>query len=217
MLLTVSEVLTRAAEARPNALSSATLLRVLNDTEERVRSELLGLAAGEGVPYAAVNAAELLLLPPYDELYFYSLIAETDFLLGETNLYQNDKTRADELWSDIRFLLCRRGRRAVFGKLLRLRADTSATLSLGDFPLRDDDVSAISVSFRAGGLTVLTKTEADAGVRVDGGVLSVPLSTEEIALLTPGTVSVCASLTSRDDAVTVLSETLRLFLKGGGV
>lgn len=212
--MTVNEALSRAREARPSALPDATLLRILNDTEERILTEWLGTDAGGGTRYAAANAAELLLLPPYDEFYLYTLLAETDYLLGETDLYRNDRARADAMEEDIRLLLCRRGRRAVFGTLLRLTAGASVTMTLGGIALADEDVSAVTVTFRAGGVSVLVKTEEDEGVCVAGHTLFVPLSAEDVACLTPGTVTATASLLSRDGAVTAKSETLRLFVKG---
>ena len=211
--MNVQTLLALVRESRPNALSNSTLLDALNGIEGRVQTELLGMDAAAAVRYGAVNKAELLLLPPYDRLYLYAMMSEVDYLLGEASLYQNDKTRADEAWEDLRLLLCRRGRCALFGGLLCLRAGCDVTLALGGLALGAEEVSSIAVTFTALEESALTKTEDDDGVEVSGSVLLVPLSADESSELDgSGVVTVSAVLESGDGAET-RSETIRLLIK----
>ena len=210
--MNIQELLTLVRETRPNALSSDSLLRAVNSIEQQVQGELLQLAEDETVSYSAVSAAELTLLPPHDRLYLYAMMSEVDYLLGETSLYQNDKIRADEAWEDLKLRLCRRGQSSVFGELLTLAAGTAASLSFEDLGLADDDVSAVTVTFTERGSTAFTKTEDD-DLNYSGGVLTVPLTAEDTALLHAGVTTVKAILVSADGEATVKSRAVRILVK----
>ena len=208
----IQELFTLTRETRPNALSDASLLRALNSIELRLQTELLHIPAEEAVSYDAASAAELLLRPPHDRLYLYAMMSEVDYLLGETALYQNDKIRADEAWEDLCLRLCRRGRASVFGELLTLTAGTGISPAFTDLPLADDELGAVTVTFKERGGTALTKTEDD-DLSYAGGVLTVPLTAEDTALLHAGVTTAQATLTSADGETTVKSRALRLLVK----
>ena len=210
--MNIQELLTLVRETRPNGLSNASLLRAVNSLEGRVQTELLHFAPDDTVSYSAVSAAELLLRPPHDRLYLYAMMSEVDYLLGETSLYQNDKIRADEAWEDLKLRLCRRGQSSVFGELLTLAAGTAASLSFEDLGLADDDVSAVTVTFAERGSTAFTKTEDD-DLSYSGGVLTVPLTAEDTALLHAGVTTVKAILVSADGEATVKSRAVRILVK----
>lgn len=210
--MNIQELLTLVRETRPNALSNSSLLRALNSIEGKVQTELLHLPTSDAVRYSAVTAAELLLLPPHDRLYLYAMMSEVDYLLGETGLYQNDKTRADEAWEDLQLRICRRGQSAAVGELLSLTAGADASVTLYGLGLADDDVSSITVTFAEQGSTVFTKTEAD-GLIYENGELTVPLTAADTEQLHTGVTTAQASMVSGDEQVTVKSRKLRILVR----
>ncbi len=210
--MNIQQLLALVRETRPNALSNDSLLSALNSIEQRVQTELLHLQEEDAVNYSAVSAAELLLRPPHDRLYLYAMMSEVDYLLGEADLYQNDKLRADEAWEDLALRLCRRGQSSVFGELLTLAAGTAATLSFDDLGLEDGDVSRITVTFTERGSTAFEKTEED-DLSYAGGTLTVPLTAEDTALLHNGVTTAKAVLVSADGEATVKSRSVRILVK----
>lgn len=90
-MVTLSQVIQRVDEIKPNAFSNETKTTWLNECEGLVQTEVLLWANEEIVvyDYTADKDKELLVSPPHDKLYWAYLAAMIDFANGEYNKYQN--------------------------------------------------------------------------------------------------------------------------------
>lgn len=90
-MATVSSVITRVDDIKPNAFSNETKTQWLNEVEGMVQTEVFLWASEQIITYDyATNAdTELLVQPPHDKLYWAYLTAMIDFANGEYSKYQN--------------------------------------------------------------------------------------------------------------------------------
>ena len=207
--MTIQELMNAAKEARSHSLSDTTILREINITEGKIQEELLGITESQKYK-SGDEAAEMLLISPHEDIYLYTLMSRIDYLLSETNLYQNDKELAEEEWNDLMLRICRHGRRAAFGEIMLLNKGEDAAISFDALGLADGDISSISVTFTERGATAFTKTEEDA--TYEGGTLTVPLTAADTALLHTGITTVQAELVSADEETTVKSRKIRAWV-----
>ena len=94
--MTVNEAITETDAIKPNAFSRATKLRWLNSLEGQLALEVFLMAPTEvkkNFIYTADDLeTELLVEPPYDDLYIQWLSAQIDAANGEYDRYQNAMT-----------------------------------------------------------------------------------------------------------------------------
>ena len=90
-MATVSSVITRVDDIKPNAFTNETKTQWLNEVEGMVQTEVFLWASEQIITYDyATNAdTELLVQPPHDKLYWAYLTAMIDFANGAYNKYQN--------------------------------------------------------------------------------------------------------------------------------
>lgn len=89
--MTVSQVIERVDEVKPNAFSNYTKTIWLNEIEGMVQTEIFLLNPVDVVQYeyGKDKDRELLVSPPHDKLYPAYLEARIDFANGEYSRYQN--------------------------------------------------------------------------------------------------------------------------------
>ena len=89
--MTLSDVIQRVDEIKPNAFTNKTKTEWLNEVEGMVQTEVFLWAPEQIIvyDYVAYNDTELLVDPPHDKLYWAYLTAMIDFANGEYNKYQN--------------------------------------------------------------------------------------------------------------------------------
>ena len=99
-MATVSSVITRVDDIKPNAFSNETKTQWLNEVEGMVQTEVFLWASEQIITYDyATNAdTELLVQPPHDKLYWAYLTAMIDFANGEYNKYQNSMEMYNEYY-----------------------------------------------------------------------------------------------------------------------
>lgn len=89
--MTLSDVIERVDDIKPNAFSAKAKTAWINECEGMVQTEVFLLAPVEIISYnyeTDKNTA-LLVDPPHDKLYWAYLAAMIDFANGEYNKYQN--------------------------------------------------------------------------------------------------------------------------------
>lgn len=94
--MTIREAIAMADEMKPNAFSTATKVFWLSRLDGTIAAELMLMAQGEqeNFKYSADNLdQELLVNPPYDDLYLYWLEAQIDYQNGEYDKYDNTMQR----------------------------------------------------------------------------------------------------------------------------
>lgn len=98
MSKTVGQIISMVDEIRPNAFSSAVKVAWLNEVEGRIQSEVLLMGPEEVKTYVweTDQNTQVLVHPPYDNLYGLYLAAMIDFGNGEYNKYQNDMAMFNE-------------------------------------------------------------------------------------------------------------------------
>lgn len=89
--MTLSEVIAKVDEIKPNAFSNEAKTAWMNEAEGMVQTEVFLLAPEEIITYdyAKDKDTELLVQSPHDKLYPSYLTAMIDFANGEYNKYQN--------------------------------------------------------------------------------------------------------------------------------
>lgn len=94
--MTIRQAIAMADEMKPNAFSTATKVFWLSRLDGTIAAELMLMAQGEqtNFAYTADNLdQELLVNPPYDDLYLYWLEAQIDYQNGEYDKYDNTMQR----------------------------------------------------------------------------------------------------------------------------
>ena len=99
MSKTIREIIALADEARPNGFTNERKTQWLSALEGRLQLEVFLMAEPELLTYAwpADKETQVLVGPPYDELYELYLAARIDFANGESDRYQNSKAAFDQL------------------------------------------------------------------------------------------------------------------------
>lgn len=91
--MTIKDAIAYADEVKPNAFSTAVKVRWLAELEGRLAAEVFQFAALEIANFAYTAEkdleTELLVAPPYDDIYTLWLCAKIDEANGEYNKYQN--------------------------------------------------------------------------------------------------------------------------------
>lgn len=89
--MTLSQVIARVDEIKPNAFSNAAKTAWISEVEGMVQTEVLLWAPEEIIvyDYERDKDTELLAEAPHDKLYWAYLTAMIDFANGEYNKYQN--------------------------------------------------------------------------------------------------------------------------------
>lgn len=94
--MTIREAIAMADEMKPNAFSTATKVFWLSRLDGTIAAELMLMAQGEQANFAYTPNdldQELLVNPPYDDLYLYWLEAQIDYQNGEYDKYDNTMQR----------------------------------------------------------------------------------------------------------------------------
>ena len=92
--MTLNEAIAAADAIKPNAFSSADKVRLINEVEGMVQTEVFLFASEQVITYTTddlVPAGKITLLvaPPHDKLYVAYLVAMIDFMNNEYDKYQN--------------------------------------------------------------------------------------------------------------------------------
>lgn len=89
--MTLSEVMTRVDEIKPNAFSNEVKTSWMNEVEGMVQTEVFLFNPVDVVQYSYEEDKDKTLLvdPPHDKLYAPYLEARIDYANGEYNKYQN--------------------------------------------------------------------------------------------------------------------------------
>ena len=89
--MTLSEVMTRVDEIKPNAFSNEVKTSWMNEVEGMVQTEVFLFNHVDVVQYSYEEDKDktLLVAPPHDKLYAPYLEARIDYANGEYNKYQN--------------------------------------------------------------------------------------------------------------------------------
>ena len=100
--MTVQEAITRADKAKPNSFTEEEKFNWVNELNQRVGLELM-LMSPQTVDqirkeYPADLETQLLIRPPYDELYVHYLKARIDEANGEYDKYANTYAIFNQRW-----------------------------------------------------------------------------------------------------------------------
>lgn len=89
--MTLSDVILRVDEIKPNAFTNEAKTAWLNEVEGMVQTEVFLWAPEQIIvyDYAENKDTRLLVEPPHDKIYWAYLTAMIDFANGEYNKYQN--------------------------------------------------------------------------------------------------------------------------------
>lgn len=89
--MTLKEAIDFVDEIKPNAFTAGQKTRWLSEVEGRIQTEVFLLAPAEVICYDYSQDAdsELLVAPPYDDLYTAYLTAMVDYANGEYSRYAN--------------------------------------------------------------------------------------------------------------------------------
>lgn len=96
-----SEAIAAADELVANPFSTAIKIRELNNIEQRIRIDVLGEYPDDVSPISAhtVNTAYLRLDDRYAEVYISWLKTRYYWLMGEYDIYQNEKAMFEAEWN----------------------------------------------------------------------------------------------------------------------
>lgn len=102
--MTVKQAIDSIDALKPNAFSNDQKTAWLNICEGKLQTEVLLWDPAEVVQYgyAADKNKEMLLDPPYDQLYMDYLAARIDLANGEYEKYQNSQTVFNAGWTDFK-------------------------------------------------------------------------------------------------------------------
>jgi hypothetical protein len=94
--MTIIEAITKSEASRPGLASDADKIRWLSALDGRIKCEVIGVREGSEWASGFVGydegddvATDLLVPPPYDELYLRYLEAQIDYETGEIARYNN--------------------------------------------------------------------------------------------------------------------------------
>lgn len=91
--MTVKQVIDRADSVKPNAFTSEEKLHWLGELEGRIGAELMFMSVQDlselELRYPQDMTSELLVSPPYDDVYYYWLLTRIDESNGEFNKAAN--------------------------------------------------------------------------------------------------------------------------------
>ena len=103
--MTINQLITLIDAIKPNAFPTSAKIRWISNLECRIASEVLLLTPEETVTYNysaktenTALACELIVNPPYDDIYDSWLTAQIDFANGEYNKYQNSMQQFNARW-----------------------------------------------------------------------------------------------------------------------
>lgn len=101
--MTATDLINRADEMVPNQFLTATKLGLVNEIECKIQTELLLIPARDVTVIAAADAstAELLLSPAREPLYLAWMRSMLYWLMGEYEIYENEKSMFDAEWERV--------------------------------------------------------------------------------------------------------------------
>lgn len=94
--MTISEAISQVDELKPNDYSMEQKIKWLNRLDTAIKTEIIDTRDGaDQVEFNGYTAetppdTELLVPPPYDDIYIYWLQAQIDYFNGEISKYTND-------------------------------------------------------------------------------------------------------------------------------
>lgn len=101
-MATLQSVIDRVDVIKKNAFTDAMKTEWVNEIEGMVQVELLGVNPADAVRYTYPDdaAAELIVGPPWDKIYWPFVAAMVDFAHAEYSNYENTMTLFNSVWKD---------------------------------------------------------------------------------------------------------------------
>ena len=105
--MTTTEVLKRLQRDRPGESTEEDMLRWMHQLdckwyEQMVLTHEGGEDIGRPEKYTPGVEQELLIAPPYDEVYIHYLYSKIDYMLGEIDRYNNAAMQFHDAWQEAR-------------------------------------------------------------------------------------------------------------------
>ena len=101
--MTVQEVIARADALKPNAVPEAEKIRWLSTLEGMIKDEIADTHEGWQTPLPTggdlTGGDTLFAPPPYDDVYFFWIMAKIDFTNGEFDAYANSAAAFNSVYS----------------------------------------------------------------------------------------------------------------------
>lgn len=99
--MTVTDIISRADELRPNSITPEAKLSFLSDIEGQVKVLIYKDHPAGIKPLTEKDDSKILSVPhPFDRLYIHYLCAMYAWCTGDTELYTNDRIVFEAAWSD---------------------------------------------------------------------------------------------------------------------
>lgn len=99
----LKDLLNKIDRLKPDAVDQQDKIDWINTLEGKVHEEILSRAtdySGEFVPYTEADDSELSIPAPYDDIYFYYICAQIDYLNNEIVSYNNNISLFNSKWDD---------------------------------------------------------------------------------------------------------------------
>ena len=99
---TLGQVIRAADGLKPNSFTEEQKTAWMNTLEGRIQTDIWLRSFAEVTLYNAETDmdAELLVMPPHDDIYSAWLLAQIDFANGEYDKYHNSMAMYNELWGN---------------------------------------------------------------------------------------------------------------------
>ena len=101
-MATVSKVIERAMELHPDTIDDCVKCRWLSELDGKIMRETMHRQNFNGYSFPEDQDTELVVKPPFDNLYELYIIAMSDFFSGEIGSYSASAIMFEEAYSDFK-------------------------------------------------------------------------------------------------------------------